>query len=144
MRCLGASRTWLTGLLAAEFAIVGVAASLAGSALGYAAHAALIAALGDLVGGELPAAGWPPAAQGLLTGVWLLLGFALPPLSRLLDVSPARVLRRDAAGASRRHVAGYALGAAGFGALLWWVAGDLRLGAVVAGGFLAAFAAFGA
>jgi len=144
MRCLGASRTWLTGLLAAEFAIVGVAASLAGSALGYAAHAALIAALGDLVGVELPAAGWTPAAQGLLTGVWLLLGFALPPLSRLLDVSPARVLRRDAAGASRRHVAGYALGAAGFGALLWWFAGDLRLGAVVAGGFLAAFAAFGA
>src|SRR3546814_13166788 len=40
-----------------------------------------------------------------------------------------------------RSAAGYALGAAGFALVIWWFAGNARLGAVVAGGFLAAFAA---
>ena len=144
MRCLGATRRQVMALLAIEFALVGAAASLAGGALGYLVHQGLVLALGDLIDVQLPAPGWVPAAQGLLAGVWLLLGFAMPPLSRLLDVPPARVLRRDAMGAGHRGIAGYVLGAAGFAALLWWFAGDLRLGAVVSGGFLAAFAVFAA
>jgi len=57
-------------------------------------------------------------------------------------VPPARVLRHEAATAPARSLLGYTAGTAAFGLLIWWVAGDARLGAVVAAGFLGAFALF--
>jgi len=142
MRCLGAVQPQVTRMLLAEFTLVGLFASAAGCLLGYAAHQGLVLALGNLIDTELPAASGVPAAQGLVTGVLLLLGFALPSLAQLRHVPPARVLRRDAETLRARSAAGYALGATGFALLIWWFAGNARLGAVVAGGFLAAFAVF--
>ncbi len=142
MRCLGAVQPQVTRMLLAEFTLVGLFASAAGCLLGYAAHQGLVLALGNLIDTELPAASGVPAVQGLVTGVLLLLGFALPSLAQLRHVPPARVLRRDAETLRARSAAGYALGAAGFALLIWWFAGNARLGAVVAGGFLAAFAVF--
>jgi predicted lysophospholipase L1 biosynthesis ABC-type transport system permease subunit len=45
--------------------------------------------------GDLPAPSLLPVVTGTLTGLIALLGFALPPLIQLKNVSPARVLRRD-------------------------------------------------
>lgn len=144
MRCLGATQGLVMRVLTLEFALVALAGAAAGCALGWLAHMALLAMLGGLIGADLPAAGAVPALQGLATGVWLLLGFALPPLSQLRHVPPARVLRRDAVGLRASGVLGHLCAALGFAALLWWFAGDLRLGAVVSGGFLGAFAVFAA
>ncbi len=142
MRCLGAPQALVSRMLAAEFALVGLAACGAGCLLGYGAHQALVLALGSLIDTALPPPSAVPAAQGLLTGMLLLLGFALPSLARLRHVPPARVLRREADALGARSAAGYGLGAAGFALLIWWFAGDARLGAVVAGGFLGAFLVF--
>ncbi|HYG45210.1 MAG TPA: FtsX-like permease family protein [Bordetella sp.] len=142
MRCLGAVQAQVTRMLVLEFTLVGLSASAAGCLLGYAVHQGLVLALGSLIDTQLPAPSAIPALQGLVTGVLLLLGFALPSLAQLRHVPPARVLRRDADTLRARSVAGYALGAAGFALLIWWFAGNARLGAVVAGGFLGAFAAF--
>lgn len=142
MRCLGAQQAQITRMLVLEFTLVGVFASAAGCLLGYAVHQGLVAVLGGLIDTSLPAPSAVPALQGLVTGVLLLLGFALPSLAQLRHVPPARVLRRDADTLRARSAVGYAFGAAGFALLIWWFAGNARLGAVVAGGFLAAFAAF--
>jgi len=142
MRCLGAVQAQIARMLLLEFTLVGLFASAAGCLLGYVVHQGLVAALGGLIDTQLPAPSAVPAFQGLVTGVLLLLGFALPSLARLRHVPPARVLRRDADTLRMRSAAGYALGAAGFALLIWWFAGNARLGAVVAGGFLGAFAAF--
>jgi len=142
MRCLGAVQAQITRMLVLEFTLVGLAASAAGCLLGYVVHEGLVAALGSLIDTQLPPPSAVPALQGLVTGVLLLLGFALPALAQLRHVPPARVLRRDADTLRARGAAGYALGAAGFALLIWWFAGNARLGAVVAGGFLGAFALF--
>ena len=142
MRCLGAGRGLLMRMLGAEFLMVAVLAAAAGSALGFGVHMILVSILGSMIDTVLPAPSWRPGLQGLLVGCWLLLGFALPPVAELCRVPPARVLRRDAAPLRQRAWAGYALGAAGFIGLIVWFAGDLRLSAVVAGGFLGAFAVF--
>jgi putative ABC transport system permease protein len=142
MRCLGGVQSQVTWLLVVEFALVGIFASLAGCGLGYLAHQALVAALGQLIDTDLPLPSALPAAQGLATGVWLLLGFALPSLAQLRHVPPARLLRRDAGGVRAGSALGYVVGAAGFALLIWWFAGNASLGAVIAGGFLGAFAAF--
>ncbi|OZI61394.1 ABC transporter permease [Bordetella genomosp. 11] len=142
MRCLGATQGLITRMLSAEFVLVGLAGSVLGGLAGYVAHLGLIAMLGRMVGTDLPAPSFVPGVQGLATGMWLLLGFALPSLAQLRHVPPARVLRRDSGGVRMGSALGYAVGAAGFALLIWWFAGDVQLGAVVAGGFLGAFAAF--
>lgn len=142
MRCLGATQSHLTRLFAVEFFIVAVIAAAVGSAIGYAAHEGLIFALGGLITSDLPPASPLPAFQGFLAGVWLLLGFALPPLAQLRHVPPVRVLRRDTGVPQARTALGYALGALGFCLLLVWFARDLRLGLMIAGGFLGGFAVF--
>jgi putative ABC transport system permease protein len=142
MRCLGATQQQIARVLTAEFTLVGLIGATLGGLAGYAAHLGLIAMLGRMLDAELPAPSVMPAAQGLATGMWLLLGFALPALGQLRHVPPARVLRRDAGGVRLGSVLGYAVGAAGFALLIWWFAGDAQLGAVIAGGFLGAFGLF--
>jgi len=142
MRCLGAQQSQVARMLTLEFTLVGLFSSAAGCLLGFAVHQVLVVLLGSLIDTALPAPSAIPALQGLLTGLLLLLGFALPALAQLRHVPPARVLRRDADALSARSALGYVLGAAGFALLIWWFAGDAKLGAVVAGGFLGAFAVF--
>ncbi|OZI19477.1 ABC transporter permease [Bordetella genomosp. 9] len=142
MRCLGATQSQVTRVLSVEFVLVGLAGSVLGGLAGYVVHLGLLSMLGRMAGVDLPPPSVIPAAQGLATGMWLLLGFALPSLAQLRHVPPARVLRRDAAGVRMGSVLGYAVGAIGFALLIWWFAGDVQLGAVVAGGFLGAFAAY--
>uniref|UniRef100_UPI0039EFE9E7 ABC transporter permease n=1 Tax=Bordetella sputigena TaxID=1416810 RepID=UPI0039EFE9E7 len=142
MRCLGATQPQVTRVLSVEFVLVGLAGSVLGGLAGYVVHLGLLSMLGRMAGVDLPPPSVIPAAQGLATGMWLLLGFALPSLAQLRHVPPARVLRRDAGGVRMGSVLGYAVGAAGFALLIWWFAGDAQLGAVIAGGFLGAFAAF--
>lgn len=142
MRCLGAGQGQIARMLFAEFAVVGVGASAAGALLGLGVHALLIQALAGLIETELPAPTLLPAVQGLVVGIWLLLGFALPSLAQLRHVPPARVLRRDLQPLQARGLLGYTAGAVGFAAIIWWFAGDIKLGATVAGGFLGAFVLF--
>ena len=142
MRCLGAGQGQIARMLFAEFAVVGVGASAAGALLGLGVHALLIQALAGLIETELPAPTMLPALQGLVVGIWLLLGFALPSLAQLRHVPPARVLRRDLQPLQARGLVGYSVGAVGFAGIIWWFAGDIKLGATVAGGFLGAFILF--
>lgn len=139
LRCLGIPQPTLTRLFALEFFWVALIAAALGSVLGLLTHWALLALLGPLVPSTLPSPSWLPAGQGFLAGVWLLLGFALPPLLPLRHVSPIRVLRRDVPVQARGAAWAYTLGALGFAGLLIWFANDLRLGVVVAGGFLVGF-----
>ncbi|MEK7768181.1 MAG: FtsX-like permease family protein, partial [Pseudomonadota bacterium] len=138
MRCLGASQAGILRLYLYHFIMLGAIASMAGCLLGLAAQEALVYWLSALVEAELP---WPsllPAAHGLLTGMVLLLGFALPPLLNLRRVPALRVLRRDIGMPTTYSLTGYALGLAALSGLFLWKAGDVRLG-----GFVAAIAIFG-
>ena len=136
MRCLGLAQSDIFRLFALEFVVVGVAACVVGMLLGYAAHFALLAALGSLIKARrcrLPSL--LPALQGGAVGLVLLLGFALPPLSQLRAVPPLRVLRKDIGLPTGRSSLGYLVGLAGFLLLLLWSSNDLKVGSVTAGGF---------
>ena len=142
MRCIGVTQGALLVTHVTEFLIVGLAGSLAGVALGYAAHYGFVALLGSLLEVGLPQpSGWP-ALQGLLIGMVLLAGFALPPVAQLRHIAPIRVLRRDVGLPRGGTVVGYALGMAAFAALTLWSAGNLKIGAITLGGFVGAFALF--
>jgi putative ABC transport system permease protein len=95
LRCMGATQRDLLGLYLPQLLVLGLAASAIGCFLGWLAQYGLLYLLADL----LPAAPsaprpWPLLA-GFATGLITLAGFALPPVMRLKDVPPLRVLRRD-------------------------------------------------
>jgi putative ABC transport system permease protein len=143
MRCLGASQSAMLRLYVYHFLALGLIASGIGCLLGFIAQQVLTFWLSGWVEAELP---WPsiwPAIHGMLSGMVLLLGFALPPLLNLRSVPALRVLRRDIGSPNSYSITGYVLGLAALSALFLWKAGDIRLGVSVIGGFIAAIAIFG-
>jgi putative ABC transport system permease protein len=142
LRCLGLTQNQVTRLYLLELLAVGVLGGVAGVALGFSGHFVLLELLGGLVTGDLAPASWMPAARGLATGVLLLVGFAVPPILQLRNVPHNRLLRRESEPPQARTVAAYGLGLAVFTGLLLWQAGDVTLGLLTGGGFLAALLLF--
>jgi putative ABC transport system permease protein len=141
MRCLGAPQGLITRLYLMHFTILGALAALAGVALGAAAQLALTAWLGQVVAVDLPPAGVLPALHGLLVGMLLLLGFALPPLMNLSQVPTVRVLRRELGMPRGSGAMGYAAGIAIIVGLILWQSHDVRFGLTVLGWLVAAMVA---
>src|SRR5205085_4443162 len=110
MRCLGATHRDLFAIHAWQFVALGIVACVAGSLLGYGAQAVLSYWLSAFLTVSLPLPGLMPALRGAVIGFVLLLGFTLPPLLRLRNVSTLRVLRRDLAPAEPLTTAAFALG----------------------------------
>ena len=144
MRCHGASQSRLVRLYLLQFIVLGAVASLAGCIAGFVAQHALALWLGSLVTVELPEPGSMPALHGFVTGLSLLLGFALPPIVALARVPTLRVLRRDIGAPGGMGLLGYVLGAVVIAALIIWKAGELRLGGMVFAGFAGAMLVAGA
>ncbi|MGB5080308.1 MAG: FtsX-like permease family protein [Burkholderiales bacterium] len=142
MRCLGARQSQLFALLAWEFVLLAAAASAAGCVLGFLVETLVASWLAALIPGALPPPGPVPVLQGAATGFVLLLGFALPPLLQLKNIPALRVLRRDVGPPRQGALAVYILGLAAVFGLMWWQAGELKLGSTVFGGFAAAFGLF--
>jgi len=142
LRVLGAPQRTIALVHLAEFAGVGLVASLVGVVLGYAVHHVFVWLLAGLVQATLPAASAWPALFGLGVGLTLLLGFGLPPMLQLAQVPALRVIRRDV-GAPKAASLGV-LGAAGLGfaGLLLAASSDLKLGLIAVGGFAGAMLAF--
>ena len=140
MRCLGATQADLFAIHAWQFIALGIAACLLGGAIGYAAQALLARWLSGFFTVALPLPGPMPGLRGVVIGFVLLLGFTLPPLLRLRNVSTLRVLRRDLAAAEPLSAAAFILGLAALAALIVWQAGDVKMGSIALGGFAAALA----
>jgi len=138
MRCLGASQAQVLTIHGGEFLLFGLIATSLGCATGYLVQEGLQGLLAGILVVALPPPSWQPLGLGLLVGLTLVAGFALPPLLRLRAVSTLRVLRREWAPSETLSWAAYALGGAVLAALMLWIAGDLRLFAIVLGGFLMA------
>lgn len=143
MRSMGASQSNLLNLYLYYFIALGFIASIAGCLLGFVAQEFLAHWLSDLVKTALPWPSWLPAIHGLLIGMVLLLGFALPPLLNLRSVPALRVLRRDMGAPNAQSLSAYVLGIVVLSLLFLWKANDLRLGLYVIAGFIAAIAVFG-
>ncbi|WP_332671873.1 ABC transporter permease [Aromatoleum sp.] len=142
MRCLGAAQAQVLTIVIGEFVLFGLIAAALGSAIGWAVQFGLAVVLVEILAAELPAPSLLPVAHGIAVGMVLLVGFVLPQLLRLGKVSTVRVLRREIGGVESVSGAAGALGAAALLAIIFWIAGDLKLGLMIAGGFAAALAVF--
>ncbi len=143
MRCLGASQAQVLRIFLVQFLLLGLAAVLLGSLLGYAAQAALVQSIASMREVALPPPGWLPLWQAAASGMALLLGFAFLPLWQLKSVSPLRVIRRELGVPEMRTGLLYASGAVVLCGLFVWQAGSLKLGLTVLAGMAAGLLIFG-
>ncbi|MEO8856799.1 MAG: FtsX-like permease family protein [Burkholderiaceae bacterium] len=141
-RVLGLSQRTIALSYVLEFALVGVAASVLGVAIGFGMHYAFVLLLAGLVDAALPAASAWPALFGLGVGLTLLFAFGLPPVLQLARVPALRVIRRDVGNLKPASLAVLGVGVAGFAALLLGASSDLTLGLIAVGGFAAAVLVF--
>ena len=142
LRVLGTSQRNIALSYTWEFALVGVAASALGVAVGFAVHYGFVALLAGLVDAALPASSLWPVAFGFGMGLTLLFAFGLPPVLQLAQVPPLRVIRRDVGGLKPTSLAVLGVGVAGFAALLLAASSDMKLGLIAVGGFAVAVAIF--
>lgn len=104
LRCLGLSPQGALAVYFVQASVIGLAATLVGTALGVLLHIAIVAWFREALPvalGILPAAGvlLRTAAAGFLA----CLGFALLPLLQVRDIPPLAVLRDQAGAPSRRR-----------------------------------------
>ena len=134
MKSLGASRQRIAQLYGGSLLILGVVATALGCALGWALQALFFQLFAEQLGVQPGAVGFEPYLIGGATALVCLGFFAWPPLERLAQIPPLRVLRRDVDASDAQRSMDYVLGAVSVFALMWWYSGDLRVtGSVVAG-----------
>jgi putative ABC transport system permease protein len=121
-------------LYGSSLLILGAVATLLGCLLGWGLQAAFFYLFADELPLQPGASGPRPYAIGATTALTCLLCFAWPPLRRLAQASPLRVLRRDLPLENRRALADYFLGLSAVTLLMWWYSQDWRLTAAVLAG----------
>jgi putative ABC transport system permease protein len=142
MRAIGLPQGQMARLLLLELVWIAMGAAIVGVVIGYAAHYALISAVGSLLTIALPQPSLAPAVQSSLAGLVLLLGFAGLPIVRLAGVAPIRVLRRDLGAPGQLAWISGGIAFVAVMALMVWFAGDLKLAGIALGGFVAAALVF--
>ncbi len=98
MRCLGLRPAEILAISLGHLGLLAVAGSVVGTAIGCAMPPIAAWIAPDLAPGGMPAV-FPvwAAVRGLVLGLGIALVFSLPPLTAVWRVSPALVLRADAA-----------------------------------------------
>ncbi len=137
LRCFGLSRRQTLLLFSLQLLLLGVLASLIAIVLGWFGQQALFALLADLLPEDIPPAGLGASLTALFTGLISLLGFGLPPLIALGQVSPLRVLRRDLQPMPTASWLVYSLAIAALALIMWRLSLDLRLTLILLFGGLA-------
>jgi putative ABC transport system permease protein len=155
LKCLGATTAQVLATYVAQVALLGLAGSLTGVALAWAAMRMIPASLLAILGGVTYGLTASAIAQGVAVGLLVSLLFALVPLLEVRRVKPLLLLR----GSDQRQqqkpawtgsglraltaridwvqVAAGVLVGAGLVAVASWQAASLRAGLLVSGGFAA-------
>jgi len=95
LRCLGYKQNEVLQLFLWQFLLIGLIASFIGCILGWISQELLFQLLRDLLPAQVADPSYLAVLFGMIIGIVVLFGFALPPLLRLKQVSPLRILQRD-------------------------------------------------
>ncbi len=137
LRSFGISGRRLVRHYLAQLGKLWLWATPVGLLLGWAAQYPLQWLLGAWFGLRLPEAGAAPYGLAALIGALALLGFSLPPILRLLDTPPSRVLRDLPMAPSRRARLLRGISLAALFAILWLMLGQAALAALLLAAILA-------
>ena len=95
MRCFGADQGTIIKIYFIQLSVLALVCSGIGCVFGYLGQSGLTALMRGLVSRPVPEPGLAPVLTGMSAGMVTALGFAMPQVLRLKNVTPLRVLRRD-------------------------------------------------
>ena len=95
LRCLGVQQRQISQIYLFQLLILALLAGLSGCLIGFIAQEGLNKLMTGMMQQGLPAPSLIPVFTGLCASLITVLGFALPQIIQLGNVSPLRVLRRD-------------------------------------------------
>jgi len=133
LRCLGCKQNEILWLYSSQFIVLGVLASSIGCLLGWFAQGVLFHLLRGLLPQQVASPGLLAVFFGFIIGMVVLLGFALPPLLRLKQVSPLRVLRRELEPLPSSAWLIYGLSIGIIGLLIWKYTDDIKMTVTILG-----------
>lgn len=138
MRTFGLQQRQVYRIYATQLLLLGVLATLLGSALAALIQQLLIGLLQGVLPENLPAAPLSAWLLGASSGILTLFGFALPYILPLSRVTPLRVLRRDLTPVPLSGWLITLLSLAALTLLLWFFTADLALtlGMMLGGGLV--------
>jgi len=137
LRCLGLKQREILWLYSSQFMVLGLIVSALGSALGYGAQVGLFYILRELLPQPIASPSLGSLFFGFIIGIVVLLGFALPPLLRLKQVSALRVLRRELEPRQPAVWLVYGLALSLISVLIWKYTHDLKMTVSILGvGFI--------
>lgn len=127
LKTLGASRRTILHRYLTPLLLTSSLAAILGSLLGYVIQLIAIYWLQDKLGQSLPSAGFFPVITGFLTAYIMLLGFSIPQLSKLLDISPTHILQGNIRPTPTAYRMALFAIMAGSLCLMWIQTNDIRL-----------------
>ena len=127
LRCFGARQRTIVELFMLQITGTGLLAAASGMALGYAGQSILSGLVDNLTHLTLPPVTALPFLQAGLAGMLLLIGFSLPALLALRNVSALRILRRDSVAYNGWSALAYSVGLFALAGLIFWEVGDAGL-----------------
>jgi len=127
MKSLGATSSAINQLYGKSLLLLGALATVCGCLLGWAIQALFFTLFADQLPVEPGPSGPRPYLIGSATAITCLLSFAWPPLRRLGQASPLRVLRKDIPLFTRSSSSDYLVGLLAVSLLMLWYSGDWRL-----------------
>ena len=131
LRCLGCKQNRVLWLFISQFIVLGLITSALGCLFGWGVQEMLFHLLRNLLPQTVANPSLLAVLVGMMTGMTVLTGFALPPLLSLKNVSPARVLRRELGPIKTSSWLVYGLAASIVGVLIWRYTEDLRMTATI-------------
>lgn len=134
MKSLGATSKVVNGLYGRSLLLLGGVATLLGCLLGWSIQSLFFTLFADQLPVQPAPSGPRPYLIGAATSLTCLLSFAWPPLRRLGQASPLRVLRKDVPLHSGRTFGDYLLGLTAISLLMFWYSGDWKLTLAVLAG----------
>lgn len=133
LRCLGCKQNEIFWLYTSQFIVLGLLASAVGCLLGWFAQEALFHILRPLLPSQVADPSLLAISFGFIIGIAVLLGFALPPLLRLKQVSPLRILRRELEPLPSSAWLIYGLASGMIAVLIWRYTEDVKMTATILG-----------
>lgn len=143
LRCLGCKKQQVASLFFLQILLIGSITCLLGCLLGYCVQYGLFYVLKPVLPERLVYPSLSGLFFGFLTGIIVLFGFALPPLLRLFNVAPLRVIRRDLLPLPVSGWLTYSLTFGLISLMIWQYSHDLKMTLTILGSSILAILIFG-
>ncbi len=119
-RCLGMQIRQVHQLYLWQLSLIGLVGVILGAVIGLAIQEAIIWRFADYLPKPMVPISWIPVAVAALSGLVVLIGFALPSFFQIAKVPPLRVLRKELMPTAVSGWIIYLLAIGSMALLMWW------------------------